>query len=258
MNVYTHISCSSQNLRLKNRNACTLIELLVVIAIIAILASMLLPALGKAKAKGKSIACINNLKQTGLAMMLYSDENEDYIPRGNGYPWFLVYMPYMPEGGTDENFSGIRIYKCPSYPNRDPKKRQIITYVINAWKFNGPRDQSGTEQVGPSKITAFQEPSNTVHIGDNENGSWRPIVTGVRDAVMDLNDVFALHQLPLNERSGQLNPERRIAAERHNQGSNWVFLDGHAEYLVSNRVVSNLFREEKDPNAKTRITPAAR
>jgi prepilin-type processing-associated H-X9-DG protein len=75
---------------------------------------------------------------------------------------------------------------------------------------------------------------------------------------MDLNDVFRLNQLPLNEQSGQLNPERRIAAKRHNQGSNWVFLDGHAEYLDSTRVVSNLFREEKNPNAITRITPSGR
>ena len=245
---------SSRSVR-RSHKGFTLIELLVVIAIIAILAGMLLPALSKAKSKAKSIACINNLKQTGLAMILYSDENEGSIPRGNGHPWFLVYMDYMPEGGREDDFSGIRIYKCPSYPNRDPKKKQVITYVINAWKFSSHTDMTGSEQVGPSKITAFQEPSNTIHIGDNSAGTWRPTVTGIRDAVTNLNDVWAPNHLPYNQQTMRLSNDRRIAAQRHNQGANFVLLDGHAEFLPAVKVVTNLFREEKNPNAIRQITP---
>lgn len=246
---------SSSYSRLGSRKGFTLIELLVVIAIIAILAGMLLPALGKAKAKAKAISCINNLKQTGLAMIMYSDENEGSIPRGNGHPWFLVYMDYMPEGGSEENFSGIRIYKCPSYPNKDPKKRQVITYSVNAWKFSSPTDMVGSEQVGPSKITAFQEPASSIHIGDNSAGSWRPIVTGIRDAVTNLNDVWSPGHLPYNPQTSRLSNERRLAAQRHNQGANYVYLDGHAEFTPSIKVVTNLFREQKNPNAVLQITP---
>jgi prepilin-type N-terminal cleavage/methylation domain-containing protein/prepilin-type processing-associated H-X9-DG protein len=225
--------------------AFTLIELLVVVAIIGILASLLLPGLARAKQAAHRVRCLSNLHNVGIGMLMYAEDSGGFIPRGNYTPWFLAYMPYVPDGGTRKDFHNVRSFFCPGYPNPNPKRRQIITYVVNAWKFSSPTDAVGSEQTSPSKLDRFIRPADSVHLADNENGPWRPIVTGLQDAVTDLNDVWSPGHLPYPARGTRLNGERRVAAKRHSGGSNLLYLDGHSDSLRAEKIVIDLWREAK-------------
>jgi prepilin-type N-terminal cleavage/methylation domain-containing protein/prepilin-type processing-associated H-X9-DG protein len=224
----------------------TLIELLVVIAIIAILAAMLLPALAKAKARAQSIQCINCLKQLGLAMTMYANDNNQLVPRGDDPVWWQVYVPLI-GGQTTNDYAKTKVLVCPSYPD----KKQLVCYVVNAWDLP-PSDTTGVtanQLKGLSKITSVARQSDTIYVADFENGTPIVPITELPSATPDyglFQDVYSAYHLAYKP-NGQSNPlnQRRVAAKRHADGANLLFFDSHAAYKKGTLITFDDWRSQR-------------
>lgn len=164
----------------------TLLELVVTMGLVALLATLVLPALNRAKQRGQTVICLNNLRQWGLATQLYATDHEDYLPPdgtpnpGNGTTNFGWYIQLPQQLGlpryhdlpwrTNANATtGFSVWICPANPRRS-NGRNLFHYCLNA-HVNGTGDNDR-----PVRLGNLADVSSLVWLFDSKNlpavGYW--------------------------------------------------------------------------------------
>lgn len=224
----------------KVKQGFTLIELLVVIAVIAVLISIILPALKKTKDHARMIVCRSNIQQIGIGAHLYAESNDDFIPRGGAFgTWFKCFLPYLGQETNEGDYRNVKIYRCPGFPDR----RQTVCFVVSSWTFDSSSDMTGHEVTQPTKLDTFKSRVSKVYLADNEEGPWRPVIEEEGDPDILRLDVWNPGHLP-DSANEDKTLGRRVARRRHRQGANYLFLDWHAEYVATEDMNINYWRDK--------------
>ncbi len=253
----------------RKKSAFTLIELLVVIAIIALLIAILLPSLGSARNTAKQVVCSSNLRQMGIAMAGYTKDNQGFFPgdhwqdRGtlNLFAWpgrLRVYMGDSTDGfwcpSTLSDFKWVKTYRDSAIPSgtdgqgsptlfgyeeferplRGTRQDMTITYGYNGWGVGDIQGACGG-MFGLGGHVAWTNRDNM-----NERRLWEI----PQHWVQQPSDMIALADNTVNFNwDAWITPKtqnwRNWPGDRHFDGSNVLFVDGHAKHMKQKDLIDN-------------------
>ena len=219
---------TSPEARCTAKAAFTLIELLVVIAIIAVLAAILFPVFAQAREKARQVSCMSNLRQIGLALMQYVQDNDETLtpndqrdsvtdaPVAN---WVDLLYPYAKNTG---------VFLCTSasegeYGRSFAMPTLSYTYAINNVYYGDPAENLFGASGTSITIAQLEDVAGTIFAGDAGGGNsygpkWRYQMLGI-DRIPDSNPPAF----------GEASQGRFVA--RHNRGLNMTFFDGHTKWM---------------------------